>query len=431
MKELNQLDLLTILYIYAKSYHAYVYRIEPMFFEEKYRNFFCILQNHYKKFGLPPDKSVFEVELEGDEKDNALKVHEEVVGQANHVKNFAHDYIIEKLDSFVKKCVIKKFLINGYDLYERGEFDKIIRSFTNLNDALVDNDMGEEYHEKEFFDSRYDSDEVGYVTKSGITQFDDTFGGWHNKTLNVIAGPSNSGKTLWLINFVSRLLLNTGSEPHRILYVTLEIDKEQVGRRIDACVSGTPMRELWSLRDVNVRELIARSKDMGNRVIIKEMPAYKTTPSDIEAMMRNLDLTSQGELKPTMVIVDYLGLMMPTHMNKNMGLYEKGLGIAVELRGLAQTYGVPFIVAAQTNRSSFEDRIGQDKISDSIGISQTADMLMTINRNEEDDRENHVKLYVAKSRFSKNGDTFIFKVDYDCMRAEEFDGGPMNGDENK
>ena len=99
-----------------------------------------------------------------------------------------------------------------------------------------------------------------------------------------------------------------------------------------------------------------------------------------------------------------------------MGLYEKGLVLAVELRSLAQQYNVPFIVAAQTNRNSFQDRPGMDSISDSIGISQTADLMVTINRNEKLDLDGHVEGYLAKSRFSKNGSKFVFGADYETMQ---------------
>lgn len=427
-KEISQLDLLTILYNFPKTYHAYLCKIEPSFFEDMYRSFFHIFQNHYKRFSESPSESVFSVEVEEEEKKNVLSVLNNIKNNYESIKLYSYDYVVSKLDAFMKKCVIKKFLINSYDSYERNDFDNIIKNINRINEAIVDNDLGEEYHDKDFYEARYNHEKVGNIINSGIIQFDDMFGGWHTKTLNVIAGPSNAGKTFWLINFVSRLLLNTGGVPNKILYVTLEIDKEQVGRRIDSCISGTPMKDLWTMRDINVRELIAQSKDMGNRVIIKEMPAYKTTPSDIEAMIRNLDICSDGDLKPNIVIIDYLGLMIPTFFNKNMGLYEKGLGIAVELRGIAQMYNVPLIVAAQTNRSSFEDRIGQDKIADSIGIVQTADMLLTINRTDEGDRENLVNIYLAKSRFSKRGETFIFNTDYDSMRADEIVGGTANGD---
>jgi replicative DNA helicase len=139
--------------------------------------------------------------------------------------------------------------------------------------------------------------------------------------------------------------------------------------------------------------------------------------------MKNLELTSRGELKPDVLLVDYLGLMCPISQSKNDGLYERGLKMAVELRALAQIYDIPVIAAAQTNRDSFENRVGQDKISESIGIAQTADLLLTINRDKskgEGEESDLVEMYLAKSRFSKNDQSLTFKVDYDCMRVEDY-----------
>jgi len=421
---LTELDILTIFYFYAKSFHSYVLRLDSEFFSDEMQPFFEILQAHYKAYGTVPSDKVFETELEGDEQKSAVKIWKKVYENYERVKHLTHDYIVEKLDHFAKGCFLKRFLLNSYDLYETGKYEKIIQNVSRLNESIIDNDLGKEFHDDEFIDDRYDPQNYGSMLRTGFNQFDETFGGWYRKALHIIAGPSNAGKTLWLINIVANLLLNQEQTGLKILYVTLEIDEAQVGRRLDASLLETPMSEVAQYRDLRLREKIAESKETrGNRLIIKEMPGYKTTPSDIEALMRNLEITSEGMLKPDVVIIDYIGLMMPTRMTKDTGLYEKGLGIAVELRSLAQRYNIPFIVAAQTNRSSFEDRVGQDKIADSIGIAQTCDLLMTINRNKELDEKDQVTLYLAKSRFSKSNETFLFQVKYDCMRVDDIMGG--------
>ena len=429
-KNITELDLLTVLFFHSASFHAYLLRLKPDFFEEQNQPFFEILQKHYKSYAKVPSKKVYEVELVGDELKYTLELWDKIYANYEKTKHLSHDYLVDKLDHFSKGCFLKQFLLNGYDNFEKGDYNKIISSVSHLNDCIIDNDLGQEFHDEEFIEKKYGPSSFGSYLSTGFSSFDNVFGGWYRKALHVIAGPSNSGKTLWLVNFVANLLLNQEQTGLKILYVTLEIDEEQVGRRLDACLLEEPMSEVAQFRDQNLRELIAESKDTrGNRLIVKEMPGYKTTPSDIEAVMRNLEITSEGMLKPDLVIVDYIGLLSPSYVNKNMGLYEKGLSLAVELRSLAQRYDIPFIVAAQTNRDSFSDRVGQDKISDSIGIAQTCDMLMTINRNDELDLKDQVNMYIAKSRFCKNGDTFLFHVQYDCMRVDEILGGTASGED--
>jgi len=422
--DLNELDIITLLFFHSRNFHAYVLRLLPHFFADEHQDFFEVMQKHYKAYGKVPSKKVYEVELNGKDKDQALAIWDKVYSNYETVKHLSHDYIADKLGNFAKGCYLKEFIMDSYDNFEQGKYDKIISNVAKLNDSVIDNDLGEEYHDEAFVEERYNSDNYGSYINTGFSSFDDVFGGWYRKALHIIAGPSNSGKTLWLINFVANLLLNTEQKGIKILYITLEIDEAQVGRRLDASFLDQPMSEIAQYRDVNLREKIAESKDTrGNRLMIKEMPGYKTTPSDIEAVMRNLEITSNGELKPDIVFVDYIGLLSPSYVTKNMGLYEKGLAIAVELRSLAQRYNIPFLAAAQTNRSSFEDRVGQDKIADSIGISQTCDMLMTINRNDELDEKNHANIYLAKSRFCKNGELWLFSVNYENMRVNEILGG--------
>lgn len=422
-KEFTELDIVTILYLYSKSFHAYILRLEEEFFHDEFQSFVGIVGKYYKAYGHVPPLSAILIEAEGEERQNLTTLHNKVVANVEQVKHFAHTYITEKLDAFAKKNYLKKFLVDSYDLFEQKKYDKIIQSVGSLTESIIDNDLGAEYHDPEFIAGRYSNEEIGRNLKSGFKQFDTAFGGWHNKSLNIIAGPANSGKTMWLINIAKSRLIDSKDTGNRILYITLEIDKEQVGRRLDCCLTGTTAKDAWQKHDLaEFRELLESCKTgLNNRVIIKEMLGYKTNANDIEACMRNLDITSEGELKPNLVIIDYLGLLSPISTNSKMGLYEKGLAIAVELRALAQKYGVPFIVAAQTNRSSFQDRAGMDSISDSIGISQTADLMITINRSEKMDLDNQVEGYLAKSRFSKAGSKFLFAADYETMQLADID----------
>jgi replicative DNA helicase len=433
--EMREDDILTALYCNARNLHAYMMRLEPQFFSERNRKFFELVQGHYKTYGVVPWKPVFETELTGSEKEAMTNILDRITtNYESRVKLMSQEYIRDKLMTFAKRCFIRKSLVESYNNFEKGNYDEIIDELAQINQCIIDNDYGVEYHDEDYLEERYDRDITDYI-QSKFIQIDETIQGWHKKALTVIAGPANSGKTMYLINAVARQLIDgssyvrsdEGSEwynekPVTVLYITLEIDKSQVGRRLDGCLTNTPVNELGTTNGRKaLKELLKYCKDdLSKRIVIKEMPGYKTTPADIEACMRNLDVISQGELKPDIVVVDYLGLMMPNHFTRNMQLYEKGLALAVELRSLAQRYDVPFIVAAQTNRDSFSDTVGMDKISDSIGISQTADVLITINRNDELDNEGCVILYLAKSRFSQNGKKWLFKVNYDCQRVNDY-----------
>lgn len=429
-QELSEIDILTVLYYYNKNFHAYLHRIEPDFFDEKFRTFFKVFQKYYKAYNSVPDENVFNVELQNrqEKAEECKNILKHLATNYEAIKNFTHEYLIDKLDIFTKKNFVRKSLIQSYEDLERGEYDSIIKRMLDINSSIVDNNFGSEYHDNEFLEDRYNTEKTGVLIPTGFVELDDDIEGWHTKSLNVIAGPSNSGKSMYLVNVAARVLLNERrhqSGGTKILYVTLELPEEQVARRLDACIMDTPMRDLWRVDRELLREQIYKSRDShGNYVVIKEMPGYKTNTNDLDALVRNIQLTQK--IKFDMVIVDYLGLMSPNNPSPRMNTYEKGLAISVELRSLAQSYEIPVVAAAQTNRSSFADEldaVGQDNISDSIGIAQTADLMLTINRNKTLDAASQAMLYMAKSRYSVVGGKYYFDVKYDRMRMEDIIGG--------
>ena len=430
--EIPESDILTILYKKPQTFHSYIMRFEPEFFDERLRNFFKIFKTHYARFKEAPSVNVFKLEAETDADFVACsQIINKIEDNFEKMNGYTHDYIMGKIDVFTKRSFIKKSLIKGLDLYDEKDYGKVLEVFSKAHEAIIDCDMGIEYHDDDFFTDRYSKENFGNVIKTGWKQFDDEFKGWHKKALHVIAGPANSGKTMYLVNAAANKLVNSVEpEGTKILYITLEIDKDQLGRRIDTCICGIPTKDIAEKKTQQVKELLNASHDLAkNRLILKEMQGYKTTPADIDSFICNLSMSSKDEYKPDLVLIDYLGLISPTHASKNSNTYERGLMVAVELRALAQKYDIPFVVAAQTNRSSFTDSVGMDTISDSIGIVQTCDLLITINRNEQMDEDGTVKLYIAKSRFSRNGNSHIFKVDYDIQRVEDILGNGSVVDE--
>lgn len=432
---LPEIDLLTTLFCKPREFHPYVMKIEKDFFSESLRGFFDVFRSYYTKYGKPPPSSVFKIQYdEGSEEQRAaLEIFESIKTNYSNIKNLDQNFLLENLNLFVKKSFIKKALLQSYDEYEVGNYDKIISNFQRLNEAIIDNDMGKNYFDPKFFVEKYNGEKSGTTIKTGSTQFDENFGGLHRKTLTIVAGPSNSGKTMFLVNLAAMLLQMT-DELKNILYITMEIDEEQIGRRVDASLLGEPLKTLRSrINDKEASETLISKfierKESGNKLVVKAMRSGSTA-ADIEALIRNLSfIPMSGEetpFKPDIVMVDYFGLMRPIHQSKNANSYEIGRNIAEELRAVAQDFNVAMVAAAQTNRSSFGNDVGQDAISDSIAIAQTADIMLTINRNESLDLANQIMIYLAKSRFSRAGSKFLFSADYDCMRLNDVDEGHVS-----
>lgn len=428
--QLQESDILTALFSKPRELHAYILKIEPDFFSDHLRGFYSVFQEYYSKYGKSPSQSVYKIEFEGEEQTRMFGVYNAIQQNFDKLKDVDQTYLISKIDLFVKKSFIKRTLLQSYDEFEAGEYDKIIRNFSRLNEAVIDTEMGKNYFDPEFFTSKYDREKTGININTGSNQFDENFGGLHRKTLSIVAGPSNSGKTMFLVNLTGGLLELT-DQLKNILYITLEIDEESIAKRVDANLLCIPVKDLWKkIHDTETSEGVIEKfvtlKENRNRLVIKAMRGG-SNPSDIEALIRNLSVIPlKGDdrpFKPDVVMIDYLGLLQPNNPSKNMNSYDKGRMISEELRQISQDFNLAMVAAAQTNRNSFGNEVRQENISDSISIVQTADLVLTINRNEELDRVNQLVIYLAKSRFSRTGMKFIFNVDFECMRLNDVDTG--------
>jgi hypothetical protein len=70
----TELDVLTTIYKNPRDFHAFTVRYEKEFFDDKYRLFFSVVQDYYKKFGKTPPKSAFNIELNAEDKENCFTI---------------------------------------------------------------------------------------------------------------------------------------------------------------------------------------------------------------------------------------------------------------------------------------------------------------------------------------------------------------------
>ena len=64
---------------------------------------------------------------------------------------------------------------------------------------------------------------------TGWSNLDDLLGGgWDKKTLNIIAGGSNSGKSLWLTN----VAVNAANQGKNVVYFSLEMSESKIMKRL-------------------------------------------------------------------------------------------------------------------------------------------------------------------------------------------------------
>ena len=92
------------------------------------------------------------------------------------------------------------------------------------------------------------------------------------------------------------------------------------------------------------------------------------------------------------------------------------------MRALTYTFKIPFVTATQINRSGMskkEKTPSMDNVSESIGISYTADSQIGIYQKEEEKAMGIIHFSIMKNRFGPAFGNACFKLDYKTLSITE------------
>jgi len=109
--------------------------------------------------------------------------------------------------------------------------------------------------------------------------------------------------------FMCHVAASCLSQGKNVLYITLELAEEEVGKRIDANLMNTSFDDLLqmpkSLYDKKAQVL--KSKTNG-KLIIKEYPTAGASTIHFKSLLNELNL--KKSFKPDIIFIDYLNICM-------------------------------------------------------------------------------------------------------------------------
>jgi replicative DNA helicase len=198
------------------------------------------------------------------------------------------------------------------------------------------------------------------------------FGGMNRGELNIFAGGSGAGKSLFLAN----LGVNWALQGLNVVYLTLELSEALVSMRIDSMLTGISTKEIFrDLDDVEMKvKMIGKKSGM---LQVKYMPSGKTA-NDLRAYLKEYEI-KVGK-KVDILLVDYLDLLMPVSKKISPAdLFIKDKYVSEELRNLAVEKNCVLVTAAQLNRGAVEEvEFDHSHISGGLSKIQTADNVFGI-----------------------------------------------------
>ena len=276
---------------------------------------------------------------------------------------------------------------------------------TNIgHDFTEDAESRFEYYHKKESKLPFDIEMLNKITKGGFT----------HGTLNLFLGGTNSGKTLFMCHLAASYL-NHG---YNVLYITLEIAEEEIAKRIDSNLMNIKMSEVTTMTKDNFLTKIEkiRAKTIGN-LKIKQYPPASANINHFRALLNELNL--KKSFAPDIIIVDYLGLCSSARIRSSENSFNFYKSVAGEMRGLAVEKKVPIVSNHQFNRSGqYNTDVDLENISESHGISMTADFMAAIIVTEEFIEEKKVMIKQLKSRYNDPSyyNKFMIGMDREKMK---------------
>ena len=326
------------------------------------------------------------------------------------------DWFLDEYERFARHKELESAILASADMLEKGEYGSVEEKIKKAVQVGLTKDMGLDYFEDPKARLQALKDNNGMVP-TGWKNFDKKlFGGFNRGELNIFAGGSGAGKSLFLQN----LACNYAEQGLNVCYVTLELSEKLTAMRIDAMMTETPTREIYKDLDTVDLKVKMKAKTSG-KLRIKYIPAGATA-LDVRAYIKEFEI--QHNLQCDVILIDYLDLLMP--MNKRVSpsdLFVKDKYVSEELRNVAVDMNCLLITASQLNRASVEEiEFDHSHISGGISKINTADNLIGIFTSRAMRERGRYQIQLMKTRSSSGvGQKIDLEFDVDSLRIRDLD----------
>lgn len=237
------------------------------------------------------------------------------------------------------------------------------------------------------------------TVKTGFSALDEILGGFFKTGFYVIGARPGMGKTTVSLNIADRI----AAQNKRVLFVSLEMDKDQITAKRLAYLSGIGYKAIYTGRVMpDEMDVLENSMD---KIIKRGLDVVETGVNSVADLSGLLQASIYDA-----VFVDYLGLMSPAQEDVQRSKYEQVTNLSKALKALAKNLHIPIIALSQLNRESQsrkEKRPSLTDLRDTGAIEQDADGVILLHREgyyqDEKPEIEDIEFIVAKNRHGVSG----------------------------
>lgn len=307
-------------------------------------------------------------------------------------------YIVRSLRDFNRLQTYKQALLRAEELLQDPD-DGTLRQLDDIFAGQLvveslDDSMGDFYFSgliERLKERRKQPDVIRSLIPPLDKCLDD--GGFAAEEINLFVGLPSAGKSFALLHMAKSAIV----QKKKVLMISLEMTTGKLASRLDAAYAGVRAHELREHSAVLQAKLKTYYQRFGDALLLKKMPAGQTSVQDIRNHIHTLHLRG---FKPDVLILDYMNLMAPARRSRE-GRHRDLGQVYIDLKGLIQDHHMWLFTAAQSNREGNNVKvITMGNLADSFEGSMHADVVISLNRSDEEASRERIRLYLAKD---KNG----------------------------
>ena len=353
----------------------------------------------------------------------AMPTHEQVRAvtgvDLKHVPDLTEDHyswFMAEFEGFTRRNELERAILKSADLLEKGDYDPVEKLIKDAVQISLTKDMGTDY----FLDPRARllaiKSNNGQVSTGWPTLDKRLFGGMNRGELNIFAGGSGSGKSL----FMQNIAINWCTQGLNGVFLTLELSEGLCAMRMDSMVANCSTKEVF--KDLDTVEMKVKMVGKKSGVLqIKYMPAQSNV-NQIRSYLKELQI--QTGMKLDFIMVDYLDLVMPVSAKVSPNdLFVKDKYVSEELRNLSKELNILMITASQLNRGAVEEiEFDHSHIAGGLSKINTADNVFGIFTSRAMRERGRYQLQLMKTR-SSSGVGMKVDLEYDLETLRITDPG--------
>ena len=380
--------------------------VDAEYFDRKFRRSVKFIQEHATGYSVLPTPD--QIEAQTGIKFTLVK----------DVDERHQDWFLDDFEQFCKHKALANAILSSTDLLEENQFGAVEKLIKDAVQVSLAKNLGTDYYVDPADRLRNLKTLNGGTSTGWETMDSKLFGGFNKGELNIFAGGSGAGKSIFLQN----LALNWSLMKLNVVYISLELSEQLTAMRMDAMNTGYSTKELYrNLDDVDLRIKMQRKK--AGAIQIAQLVSGCTV-NDIRAYLK--EYTVQTGIRPDCILIDYLDLMMPVQQKVlPSDLFIKDKFVSEELRNLAVELDILFATASQLNRGAVDEiEFDHSHIAGGLSKIQTADNVIGIFSSRAMRERGRIQIQFMKTRSSSGvGQKIDLEFDGNTLRISDLPEG--------